>query len=55
MNICQTRPYCRCVGPNKWDQCSCAPDKRPRDYYCRHCSARLVTIDVDTGEPMPNG
>jgi hypothetical protein len=50
--ICETKPYCACVGPNVWDQCACrtatAGVKR-----CVECEAELVEINVETGAPVP--
>ena len=55
--ICTSKPYCRCVGPNEWDECSCMAvvggSRTTRS--CAHCLVPMTLIDFATGEPIPKG
>ena len=46
--ICQSEPFCRCVGHvNEWDECNCFAGA---DRKCVGCGAQMIVIDVNTGE-----
>lgn len=45
------RPYARacCRCSRSTEECACIPDGDHEHARCSECSARLITIDIDTG------
>lgn len=49
--ICTSKLFCKCVGQfTDWDECSCFVD--PAIKRCMGCNARMVLIDIESGEEV---
>lgn len=48
-HICQITPWCRCAGPNVWDECCCLDHGTGK---CVECGAEVIAINFETGEPL---